>query len=47
MSNVQKFSVEGDTLVLTDLLENELRVKGRLVSADLVGGKVIIETENS
>ncbi len=44
LRNVQKITVDGDTLVLTDLLESEMIVKGRLVMADLVNGRVIVDT---
>ena len=43
LTNVQRISVDGDTLVFTDLLENETRLSGRLVLCDLVGGKVVVE----
>lgn len=45
LSNIQRFTVDGDSVVFTDLLERETRIRGRLVSADLVNGKVIINTE--
>ncbi len=45
LNNIQKIMFDDDSLVFTDLLENDTRIKGRLVSADLVNGKVIIETE--
>jgi predicted RNA-binding protein len=44
LNNIQKITLDGDSLVFTDLLENDTRIRGRLVSADLVNGKVIIET---
>jgi predicted RNA-binding protein len=44
LRNVQKIAVDGDTLVLTDLLESEMSIKGRLIMADLVNGRVIVDT---
>jgi predicted RNA-binding protein len=44
LRNVQKITVCGDELVFTDLLEKETRIPGRLVMADLVNGRVIIDT---
>jgi predicted RNA-binding protein len=44
LTNIQRIAFEGDELVFTDLLENETRIKGRILSADLVNGKIIIET---
>lgn len=44
LNNIQKFVLDGDSVVFTDLMENDTRIKGRLVSADLVNGRVIIET---
>jgi predicted RNA-binding protein len=46
LTNIQKIMLDGDSVVFTDLLENDTRIKGRLVSADLVNGKVVIETES-
>jgi predicted RNA-binding protein len=45
LNNIQRIGVEGDTLVFTDLLENETRIPGKLLLADLVNGKVIVETD--
>jgi predicted RNA-binding protein len=44
LNNIQKIVFDGDSVVFTDLLENDTRIQGRLVSADLVNGKVIIDT---
>jgi predicted RNA-binding protein len=46
LNNIQKFTLDGDSVVFTDLLENDTRITGRLVSADLVNGKVVIETKS-
>jgi predicted RNA-binding protein len=44
LNNIQKIKFDGDTVIFTDLLENDTPIKGRLILADLVNGKVIIET---
>lgn len=44
LNNIQKMRVDGDSVIFTDLLENDTRIVGRLLLADLVNGKVIIET---
>lgn len=44
LNNIQKIAFDGDSLVFTDLLENDTRIQGRLISADLVNGKVIVDT---
>ncbi len=46
LSNIQKINFDDDSVIFTDLLERETRIKGRLLSADLVGGKVIVETHD-
>jgi predicted RNA-binding protein len=45
LNNIQKISLGSDGYVFTDLLENETTLKGKLILADLVNGKVVIETE--
>jgi predicted RNA-binding protein len=45
LRNVQRLSIDEETVILTDLLERETRVTGRLTMADLVNGIVIIDTE--
>lgn len=42
LKNVWAIRVEGDDVILTNILEQELRVNGTLVSADLIGGVVVI-----
>ena len=39
---VATISVEGDTLVFTDIMGMTTTVQGRLVSADLTAGTVIV-----
>ena len=43
LNNIQRFSVDGDSILFTDLMENETRLQGKLILADLVNGKVIID----
>ena len=42
LKNVRAIRVEGDDVILTNILEQEMRVRGTLVSADLIGGVVVI-----
>ena len=42
LKNVRAIRVEGDQVILTNILEQEMRVRGALVSADLIGGGVVI-----
>lgn len=42
LKNVRAIRVEGDQVILTNILEQEMRVRGALVSADLIGGVVVI-----
>jgi len=44
MKNVVSISVDGGNVILTDLMDNEIRIDGRLLKADLVNGYVIIDT---
>lgn len=43
MRNVMAISCENDMVVLTDLMERTVAIQGRLVSANLVDGFVIVE----
>ncbi|MEL4106591.1 CooT family nickel-binding protein [Oscillospiraceae bacterium CM] len=47
LNNIQKVVLDGDDIVFTDLLENETRLHGKLLSADLVSGRIIIDTGNA
>lgn len=46
LNNIQKIRLDGDDIIFTDLLENETRLHGKLLLADLVNGKVVIDTKN-
>ena len=43
MSNVQRIDVQDGQLLLTDLLDREMVVVGKLLSVDLVGGVAIVQ----
>ena len=45
LNNIQKIAFDGDGIIFTDLLERDTRIVGKLVLADLVNGKVLIETQ--
>ena len=42
MSNVMEIRCEGDTVILTDLMERQMAIRGVLISANLVEGRAII-----
>ena len=44
MNNVMTIQCEEDTVILTDLMERTVAITGRLESANLVEGFVIIRT---
>ncbi len=44
MNNVMSIRCEEDTVILTDLMERTVAVTGKLESANLVEGFVIIKT---
>lgn len=46
LNNIQKITFDGDGIIFTDLLERDTRIVGKLISADLVNGKVLVETGN-
>ncbi|MGI5935282.1 MAG: CooT family nickel-binding protein [Oscillospiraceae bacterium] len=46
LSNVQRISFDGDFLVFTDLFEHETRLQGKMIFADLVDGKVLVDTQD-
>ena len=43
MSNVQRIDIEDGQVLLTDLMDREMVIVGRLLSVDLVGGVAIVE----
>ncbi len=43
MRNVMAITVEEDTVILTDLMERTVAIQGKLVSANLVDGFVVIQ----
>ena len=46
MPNVMRIDVEGDMVILTDLLERQMAIHGTLVTANLVEGTAVVrETE--
>ncbi len=45
MRNVMSIACQDGKVILTDLMERELTIEGRLLSANLVDGYVIIETD--
>ena len=42
LKNVRALRVEGDSVILTNILEQELTITGMLASADLINGVVVI-----
>ena len=43
MGNVMKIECKDDTVILTDLMERQVAVHGRLVMANLVDGLAVVE----
>lgn len=43
LNNVQRIEDLGGTIVLTNLMEQQVSVEGRIVVADLVEGYVVLE----
>ena len=43
MSNVQRIDLQDDQVLLTDLMDRQLVIVGKLLSVDLVGGVAIIQ----
>ena len=42
MSNVMKIDVDGDMVILTDLMERQMAIHGELVMANLVEGVAVV-----
>ena len=45
LKNVRAFRISSNSIILTNILEQELTIAGMLVSADLINGIVIIACE--
>ena len=43
MNNVMTIECEDDTVILTDLMERTVAIQGKLLSANLVDGFVIVQ----
>jgi predicted RNA-binding protein len=43
MGNVMKIECQDDTVLLTDLMERQVAIHGRLVMANLVDGLAVVE----
>lgn len=47
MPNVMRIDIDGDMVILTDLLERQMAIHGTLVTANLVEGTAVVkEAEN-
>lgn len=47
MKNVMRISVEDGTIILTDLMDRQVAIEGRLQEANLVDGFVIIRQDET
>ena len=45
MSNVQRIDLQDGQILLTDLMDREMVVMGKLLSVDLVGGTAIVQED--
>lgn len=43
MSNVQRIDIQDGQVLLTDLMDRETVIVGKLISVDLVGGVAIVQ----
>ena len=43
MSNVQRIDLQDDQILLTDLMDRQVVVVGKLLMVDLVGGSAIVQ----
>lgn len=43
LTNVQRIEDKGGTILLTNIMEQQVAVEGRIALADLVSGYVVIE----
>ena len=44
-SNVQRIDLQDGQILLTDLMDREMVVMGKLLSVDLVGGTAIVQED--
>lgn len=42
LTNVQRIECKDGMVLLTDIMERQVAVEGEILSADLIGGKVVI-----
>ena len=42
LNNVQRIEEQNGTIILTNIMDQQVAVEGRLVMADLIGGVVIV-----
>ena len=45
MRNAARIDVEGDTVIITDILGDQVSIPGRILWVDLAGSEAAIETE--
>lgn len=45
MSNVQRIDLQDGQVLLTDLMDREMVIVGKLLSVDLVGGVAIVQED--
>ena len=45
MSNVQRIDLQDGQILLTDLMDREVVVVGKLLSVDLVGGVAVVQEQ--
>ncbi|MBQ6797723.1 MAG: CooT family nickel-binding protein [Oscillospiraceae bacterium] len=43
LSNVQRIEERDGAIILTNIMDQQVAVEGRIVMADLIGGVVVIE----
>ena len=43
LTNVQRIEDKGGTILLTNIMEQQVAIEGRIAVADLVSGYVVIE----
>jgi len=45
MSNIQRVKIDGNKIICADIIENEIEIFGKLISIDLIEGKIIIDID--